>query len=391
MTETEKFEALEQLSYERLYQWDLNNRQRLVAYWIVRLSFGGYGAGERRADVRLTGLLLSELTGLHEPDVTNVVRSLKKAGLIDVSGSQNRPRRFSFLPQAKLVMPHPAVEESVQKAALIAIAQMQSQPGEEPGNHRAYRGPGAPIAAQRVMDLGIDTERLQREQETASRELALQSRTPRDRRNWIEGRLTMRGWDAPAIELTRPLEIDRLEECFVTGQIEALRGRPPNPGDLQISKTLISRGVASDEASQISESLIPTVTVNSQLTVNRTEISARSTVTKQRSPSYDSEAEISESLIRVADAELMAELRELVGPLWATRDAAGKGNWGSLWNRALRSSPVAWKAARESINSYKTLMLTQVVPNVGGFLWGAFKRIHPALLEKHRRAKGVRR
>jgi hypothetical protein len=94
--------------------------------------------------------------------------------------------------------------------------------------------------------------------------------------------------------------------------------------------------------------------------------------------------------LRQADPELLGELRELIGEaLWSERDPrTGKGNWGALWNTALRSSPVAWQAARQTIASYKTPRTDMTVHDVGAYLWGGFTRIHVALLGKRRRQAG---
>lgn len=373
-------DRLERECYERLNRWKLSSRQRMVAYWIVRLSFG-----EGHGFVWITGSLIARLTGLHEPDVSDTIGELQRMSVLHISGPRNRARRFTFLPNAELITPTPAVEENLIEEALAAVRLLNqsADPHVEP------------LSGQARLPLYDAEEALANDQATASAVLALENplrpvqaaetampsvRTQYQRaREGLERALRLEAnWNEADIAATREVPLERV--------LVGARSILGEEFVARISETLICKPLI--QTSGISETLTsPVARDNSQFTVDCTSLPVQSTVKRATQPADENEgAGISESLTRrpsVADPDLMRQLREIIGEqAWSGRDAQGKGNWGALWTTYLRSSPQAANACRQALASYHGARLREVIHKPGPYIRGAFEKIHRSLRAK---------
>jgi len=152
------FLRLEQISQQRIAEWDLTSRQRMLAGWIVRLSFG---RGRESCLVPTLGHW-RRLTGLDEADVCRAVQGLQEAGILQVSGPRRGPRRYTFLPNALLVEPDRVVDPEDAARCLAELEELNALgPGFEPGG-------------QRRLEIVTTDERVDEKMAEASRELAVE-------------------------------------------------------------------------------------------------------------------------------------------------------------------------------------------------------------------------
>lgn len=114
----------------KLLQWQLTHRERVLALWLVRLS---YLSGRRSVWVaRQTAF--SELTGIDLSDVGDALRSLERKGVIQRRGDRLGRKEYTFLPNAELVEPDARVPPERLAGILAEIEEDNAHgPGCEPG------------------------------------------------------------------------------------------------------------------------------------------------------------------------------------------------------------------------------------------------------------------
>ena len=130
---SEEYKALESISLQRLAEWDLTKRQRLIGSWIVRLSFG-----RGRADCWIPSLEhFTRLTGIAPNHVSKTVKQLQLAGVLHVEGEFRGPRRYSFLPGAKLIEPEAVVDRADAMQCFAELCELNALgSGVLPGGQR---------------------------------------------------------------------------------------------------------------------------------------------------------------------------------------------------------------------------------------------------------------
>ncbi len=114
----------------KLLQWKLVENERVIALWIVRLSFlsGRSSVWLRRQSV------FSELTRIHEADVSRALRGLERLGVIQRRGDALGFKEYFFLPNAELVEPVARVPPEELARCLAEIdCDNSHRPGDEPG------------------------------------------------------------------------------------------------------------------------------------------------------------------------------------------------------------------------------------------------------------------
>jgi hypothetical protein len=114
----------------KLLQWQLTHRERVLALWLVRLS---YLSGRRSVWIaRQTAF--SELTGIDLSDVGDALRSLERKGVIQRRGDRLGRKEYTFLPNAELVEPDARVPPQRLAGVLAEIEEDNAHgPGCEPG------------------------------------------------------------------------------------------------------------------------------------------------------------------------------------------------------------------------------------------------------------------
>jgi hypothetical protein len=152
------FPRLEQISQQRLAEWDLTSRERMLAGWIIRLSYGR----SRESCLVPTLRHWRRLTGLDEADLCRAIQGLQEAGILQVSGPRRGPRRYTFLPNALLVEPDRVVDPDDAQRCLAELEELNALgPGFEPGG-------------QKRLDIVTTDERVDENMAQASRELAVE-------------------------------------------------------------------------------------------------------------------------------------------------------------------------------------------------------------------------
>jgi len=152
----ESWQELADAAMTRLLAWDLTQRDKLVAGWLVELS---YRRGRESVCVPVQGLF-AKLTGLDEAHVSRSLAGLQRAGLLQVMGPRNGPKWYRLLPNGRLLEPETLADPNQVRFALAEIERANAP------------GPGCEPGGQRRMTIVTNEEQLAVEQAAASRVMA---------------------------------------------------------------------------------------------------------------------------------------------------------------------------------------------------------------------------
>lgn len=149
-------------SMQRILEWDLTRGEKLIAGWIVELS---YRRGRESVLVAAQGDF-GKLTGMDEPAVSRALSGLRRAGVLHVEGQRNGAKWFRLLPNGRLVEPQAVADAATVRQTVAEIERV---------NELAA---GGEISGQRRLKIVTEDERLARDQAEASALLALERRVP---------------------------------------------------------------------------------------------------------------------------------------------------------------------------------------------------------------------
>lgn len=158
---SDEWEQLADAAMARMMSWDITKREKLVAGWIVELT---YKRRRHSVCVPRQGLFCL-LTGLDERGVSTALDGLKRSGVLQVSGPRNGAKWYTLLPNGRMLEPDTVAKESDVLAAVAEIEQFNGTllPGTDPGG-------------QRRLAIVTTEEQLAEEQAAASRALAVDGR-----------------------------------------------------------------------------------------------------------------------------------------------------------------------------------------------------------------------
>lgn len=153
----DRFAALAEASMQRIVEWDLTKREKLIAGWIVELS---YKRG--RLSVYLLQQHIARLTGLDKGDVSRAIGSLQRAGVLQVMGPRLGAREYTLLPNAGMIAPRAVADPADVRRAVGEVEEMNAS------------GPGFDPGGQGRLNVTTEVERLDVDLAEASRQLALE-------------------------------------------------------------------------------------------------------------------------------------------------------------------------------------------------------------------------
>jgi len=155
----ESWQELADAAMTRLLAWELTPREKLLAGWLVELSFR-----RGRESVMVRSLFhFAKLTGLDEPAVSRGLRGLQRMGVLQVWGERTGGKHYRFLPNGLLLQPDQMADPAEVRAAV-----------EQIDRDNAALGPGDEPGGQRRLQISTTDERLADDQAAASRSLSVE-------------------------------------------------------------------------------------------------------------------------------------------------------------------------------------------------------------------------